>query len=87
MSYLEFHTTGKKLARYNTTIVALEGVLVWWYSISSVDKASITNIHDLVMRSESILSAERGTWLSTAAKAKETEKKKENQQHDQKKDR
>ena len=75
VSYLEFHSTGKKLSRYNATVVALESVLIWWYSITSVDKASTANVEQLVSRAEAILNSERGTWLSTAAKSKDERSK------------
>jgi hypothetical protein len=38
--WMEFHSTSQKLKRYNTMILGLKNVLLWWDSLNSVDKAN-----------------------------------------------
>jgi hypothetical protein len=62
-SWMEFTTTATKVARYNAIIVALTNLLLWWDSLSLVDKASPLNVDLLVMKAEETLSAERAAWV------------------------
>ena len=57
----------QKVSRYNGIVVALSNILLWWDSMSSVDKASPVNIDLLVQMGEATLNAERGAWLSAGA--------------------
>jgi hypothetical protein len=66
-SWMEFTTTAAKIARYNGIIVALTNLLLWWDSLSLVDKASPLNIDTLVLKTEETLSAERAAWVGGGA--------------------
>jgi hypothetical protein len=62
-SWMEFNSTAAKVARYNGIIVALTNLLLWWDSLSPVDKASPLNINTLVIKAEETLNAERAAWV------------------------
>mmetsp|Transcript_22971 Transcript_22971/g.58053 ORF Transcript_22971/g.58053 Transcript_22971/m.58053 type:complete len:625 (-) Transcript_22971:252-2126(-) len=66
MSWMEFAGVSKKLARYNTSVVKLEGIILWWESLSSVDRASTVKIGELVRSVEQAINAERVSWLSSS---------------------
>jgi len=66
-AWMEFSATAQKVSRYNGIVVALSNILLWWDSMSSVDKASPVNIDLLVQMGEATLNAERGAWLSAGA--------------------
>ena len=65
--WMEFHSTSQKLKRYNTMILGLKNVLLWWDGLISVDKANSLNIDKLVEMAEAIINQERGTWLLMTA--------------------
>uniref|UniRef100_A0A7S1HP90 SMODS and SLOG-associating 2TM effector domain-containing protein n=1 Tax=Hemiselmis andersenii TaxID=464988 RepID=A0A7S1HP90_HEMAN len=50
MSWMEFTSVSKKLSRYNSSVVKLEGIILWWESLSAVDRASVVKIGELVYR-------------------------------------
>lgn len=81
---MEFNSTSAKLARYNGIIVALSNLLLWWDSLSLVDKASPVNIDTLVQRGEETLNAERAAWLSAGAPKDDKEKAQENEASEEK---
>jgi len=68
-AYVEFHSTDQKLSRYNSTIAALQNVLVWWSSLTKVEKADTRNISRLVMSCEQIHTGELEAWLSKPQKS------------------
>lgn len=47
----------QKVSRYNGIVVALSNILLWWDSMSAVDKASPVNIDLLVQMGEATLNA------------------------------
>ena len=47
----------QKISRYNGIVVALSNILLWWDSMSAVDKASPVNIDLLVQMGEATLNA------------------------------
>ena len=53
-SWMEFTTTVAKIARYNI-IVALTNLLLWWDSLSLVDKATPVNVDMLVLKAKELL--------------------------------
>jgi hypothetical protein len=50
------------------SIVALENLVLWWDSTSSVEKATRESVTQLVAMGEAIINSERGSWLSTPAR-------------------
>ena len=54
-SWMEFTTTAAKIARYNGIIVALTNLLLWWDSLSLVDKATPVNVDMLVLKAKELL--------------------------------
>jgi len=82
-SYMEFHSTDKKLMRYNCTIVGLQKALLWWNSLSDVERASQKNSNTLVCMCEDTIRNERGSWMATAQnfnEADDEERKEEAQE-------
>ena len=47
------------------SIVALENLVLWWDSMSSVEKATRESVTQLISMGEAIINSERGSWLST----------------------
>ena len=75
-SWTEFSDIGRKIERYTRAVVDLENLVSRWKSLAEVEKASPSEIHNLVMTAESIISDERVAWVSTVQKfstAKETD--------------
>ena len=68
-AYMEFHSTDLKLSRYNSTIAALQNLLLWWNSLTKVEKADTRNISHLVLTSEQIHTGELESWLSKPQKS------------------
>ena len=65
-SYMEFHSTDKKLVRYNATIVGLEKALLWWNGLTEIERASHKNANLLVCMCEDTIRNERSSWMATA---------------------
>jgi hypothetical protein len=76
MSWVEFSSVNKKLARYNGSVVELESIVLWWQSISAVDRASPLQIEKLISLCEKAINAERTSWLSSTASDDEKQDKK-----------
>ena len=53
-SWMKITTTAAKIARYNI-IVALTNLLLWWDSLSLVDKATPVNVDMLVLKAKELL--------------------------------
>ena len=47
-AWTEFVSTERKVSRYSACIVALEDIILWWDSLSNVEKNSPVNIHELI---------------------------------------
>jgi uncharacterized membrane protein YgcG len=65
-SFMEFHSTDKKMMRYNATIVGLQKSLLWWRCLSDVERASHKHANNLVCMCEDTIRNERGSWMATA---------------------
>jgi len=63
-AWTEFVSTARKISRYNASIVAIENHCLWWDSLSLVEKASPINVQALTHIGESIINAERSSWMS-----------------------
>ncbi len=64
-AYTEFDATEKKLTRYNNTVVSFQKLLVWWNSLSLIEKANAANVESLVMEVEQVHLSEFEAWLSS----------------------
>jgi hypothetical protein len=64
-SLMEFHATDKKLQRYNATITSLQDTLLWWKSMTDVERASRKNADQLVDMVENAVQSERSSWMAT----------------------
>jgi len=87
-SWQEYTDVGRKIERYTHAAISLRNVLSWWKSLSEVEKASKTNISELIHSAERIISEERLAWMSTAHEAQqatttEQSSKKEKEKADQ----
>ena len=65
-AYSEFHGTEKKLLRYSDSIANLDSVLMWWRTLTDVEKASVENKNKLVSTCEQTFQSERQAWVSTS---------------------
>jgi hypothetical protein len=65
-AYSEFHGTEKKLLRYSDSIANLDSILLWWRTLTDVEKASIDNRNKLVSSCEQTFQSERQAWVSTS---------------------
>ena len=72
-AWMEFRSTAQKVSRYNAIIVSLKNILLWWDSMSQVDRASPVNIDLLVQMGEATLNAERDAWMSAGKPKGENE--------------
>ena len=66
--YLEWSSVGRKVGRYNGSIVEIENLILWWDSMSTVEKGNPHSVNNLVAHGESIINGERGSWLAAPAK-------------------
>jgi len=64
-SWTEFSDVEHKVERYSRLISGLKDNLLWWDSLTDVQKVSVTNISRFVLRSESIIAEEQTKWMST----------------------
>ncbi|EKX48124.1 hypothetical protein GUITHDRAFT_137062 [Guillardia theta CCMP2712] len=80
VSWLEFHGTRQKLARYNKSLMKLNNIITWWHSISAVDKASTESISMLIMQVETIVTGENDAWLSIPSQESAEDKKKKEEE-------
>ena len=67
-SYLAYHGTTRKITRYSNTVDKISAKLIWWKSLSDVDRSNVSRIHELIAGCEDLFEREREAWLSTSAK-------------------
>jgi len=65
-SWQEYTDVSRKVERYTHAAFELQNVLLWWKSLSEVEKASKSTIAQLIHSAEGIISEERLAWVSTA---------------------
>ena len=68
INFAEFNDIKKKLMRYNGIIAALENQILWWKSLTKVEKASQYNINRLVNGVEEMVAGEQQAWLAAYMK-------------------
>jgi hypothetical protein len=67
---LEFQGTNSKIARYSSTVHALQKVILWWQSLPQIDRSVVVNIDRLVLTCEQLLQREQQAWRSTSQAVK-----------------
>ena len=67
---LEFQGTNSKIARYSSTVHALQKVILWWQSLPQIDRSVVANIDRLVLTCEQLLQREQQAWRSTSQAVK-----------------
>ena len=65
-SWGEFSNLSQKITRYNNAILSIKKLLIWWETLSGVERAAVENINRLIEAGEGILNNERVAWQSTA---------------------
>jgi len=70
-SWSEFADMSRKVQRYTGAIQNIKKLLVWWNTLSDVEKAGVENIASLIEGGEAVISEERVAWKSTAAANKQ----------------
>merc|ERR1712187_727787 len=70
-SWSEFADMSRKVQRYTGAIQNIKKLLVWWNTLSDVEKAGTENIASLIEGGEAVISDERVAWKSTAASSKQ----------------
>ena len=73
LNFMEFNDVKKKLMRYNGIIAGLENKILWWNSLTKVEKASQLNVNKLVNGVEDMIAGEQQAWLAAHMKKKESE--------------
>jgi len=63
-SWSEFLDLDRKLQRYTNAVKELEKLKNWWYSLTEVEQASLSNVAHLVETGESIICGEHKAWRS-----------------------
>lgn len=71
INFSEFNDIKKKLLRYNGIIAALENQILWWNSLTKVEKASQINVNKLVNGVEETIAGEQQAWLAAYIKEEE----------------
>eukprot|EP00944_MAST-04C_sp_MAST-4C-sp1_P005812 g5812.t1 len=72
INFSEFNDIKKKLLRYNGIIAALENQILWWNSLTKVEKASQVNVNKLVNGVEETIAGEQQAWLAAYIKEEES---------------
>jgi hypothetical protein len=65
-AYLEFSGTNSKINRYSFTVHALQELIMWWTTLSQIDRNVVANIDRLVLTCEELLQREQQAWRSTS---------------------
>lgn len=65
-AWLEFQSTSKKLARYSSAIEQLNQSLLWWKSLTAMDRASPDNVNMLIKSCEDVILGETQAWMATS---------------------
>jgi hypothetical protein len=63
----------RKINRYTTAILSIKNHMLWWFSLTSVDKSSLTNINRLVSVGEEIKMGEVNSWADASRQKEQNE--------------
>ena len=69
-AYSQFHGTEKKLLRYSDAVASLDSILLWWRTLTDVERASFDAKTELVTNCELIFQNERQGWVTTSMSTK-----------------
>ncbi|GMI27381.1 hypothetical protein TeGR_g6154, partial [Tetraparma gracilis] len=75
-AFSEFNGTEKKLLRYSDCISGLDSILLWWRTLTDVERAGTSNVTELVQACENVFQSERQAWVSTSMGTKKEKDKK-----------
>lgn len=67
-AWINFQNTSRKLTRYSNLVESIAAVVLWWKSLTHVDKANVENVNEFVTACEDIFGREREAWMSTSMK-------------------
>lgn len=73
VSWSEFVQLRSKLSRYNNCVLAIDDLVTWWVSLSSVEQSSLEHIDRLVTEGEHIINSERVAWQTTGLRTRLTQ--------------
>ena len=71
LNFMEFNDVKKKLMSYNGIIAGLENKILWWNSLTKVEKASQLTVNELVNGVEEMIAGEQQAWLAAHMKQKD----------------
>lgn len=66
IAYLEFNGINDKINRYSFTVHALEELIFWWFTLTSIERSAVANVDRLVLTCEELLQKEQHAWKSTS---------------------
>ena len=69
-AYSQFHGTEKKLLRYSDAVASLDSILLWWRTLTDVERASADAKTELVTNCELVFQNERQGWVTTSMSTK-----------------
>ena len=69
-AYSQFHGTEKKLLRYSDAVASLDSILLWWRTLTDVERASSDAKTELVTNCELVFQNERQGWVTTSMSTK-----------------
>jgi hypothetical protein len=61
-SWQQFSGAGRKMNRYTGAIIAIENLVLWWDTLTAVEKSSLANINRLVVMGEGIQMNKVNAW-------------------------
>jgi hypothetical protein len=64
-AWAEFSSSETKMTRYSATIAQVGALLVWWGTLTAVEKSSQRKVDRLVTNCESAFQNERASWIAT----------------------
>jgi len=68
-AWQEFTGLAKKLERHSGAATNLAHLLLWWQTLSDVDRKNVRSMDELVERMEGVLSSEHDAWVSHSRQA------------------
>ena len=69
--WLEFHNTESRVIELNASIMNLENLVMWWNSLTEIERAVVRNINELIDQGEEYIAAADAEKRSKTEKGKE----------------